>query len=409
MATLSTGGNDANLKDILNSCISQWNSGSDLACDKTLADSQKKIDDPQFSANFDDVLNALKGAMADSNAKIYWTGYSHFWDVSTDACDKVTWAFTYNIGNRQYLTQARRTTMNNLVDAVNQKIQDAIQRFGDQAIFVPWGPDVDYIGGHYCEPGVDEGNAIDREQTAFYEWGTTKEIEDDDDNDELRKRQEPGQLQDGQDLKDTWEGAIAGWVTEAIANGSKPEDFGLNQDDVVQAKSGLLLPDKYGRVFHPTRFAHMMIAENILRSMDLTKAKSMGKNAATTTLVGCPSPTGPASHVGDRASCNSDHPSDDVHFKVDDAYKVMKDYCLKHQGETVQSGPDGILERYQNGDDQSSSLILMASVDTELACENFPNRGRLKFFDCYGRFSNAMNDCKLCSAPPTPPLPPNFF
>ena len=171
MATLSIGGNDANLKEILHACIYQWNKDPQLDCDKTLSESQKTIDDPQFSKNLDDVLNALKGVMADANAKIYWTGYSHFWDTSTNECDKVTWAFKYNIGNRQYLTQDRRTTMNKLADAVNQKIQDAIGRFGDQAIFVPWGPDVDYIGGHYCEPGVDEWNAINREQTAFLRVG----------------------------------------------------------------------------------------------------------------------------------------------------------------------------------------------------------------------------------------------
>ena len=404
MATLSVGGNDANLKEILHACIYQWNKDPTLDCDKTLDESQKTIDSPQFSKNLDDVLNALKGAMASSDAKIYWTGYSHFWDASTNACDSVTWAFKYNIIHRQYLTQARRTVMNNLVDAVNQKIQDAIQRFGEQAIFVPWGPDVDCIGGHYCEPDVDESNAIDREQTAFYEWGTTKDDDlGDDKHDELRKRQEPGKLQAGQDLKNTWEGAISGWVTEAIQDGAKPEDFGLNQDDVVQAQSGLLLPDKYGRVFHPTRFAHMMIAENVLRTMDLTKAKSKGKKAATTTIVGCPSPTGPASHVGEGSSCNVDSPSDEVKFKIDDAYKVINDYCIKHQGDTVRSGPDGILEKYQNGDDQGSSLILMASLDTEPVCENYPNLGRLNFFDCFGRFSNAMNDCKYI------PLPSFFF
>lgn len=413
MATLSIGGNDANLKDILHACIYQWNKDPQLDCDKTLADSQNTINDPKFSQNLDDVLNALRGAMADSNAKIYWTGYSHFWDTSTDECDKVTWAFKYNIGNRQYLTKDRRITMNKLVDAVNQKIQDAIGRFGDQGVFVPWGPDVDYIVGHYCEPGVDESNAIDREQTAFYEWGTTKDDEGGSEHDELRKRQAPGILQDGQDLKDTWEGAIASWVTDAIKDGAKPEDFDLTQDDVVDAQSGILLPDKYGRIFHPTRFAHMMIAENVLRTMDLIKAKSIGKKAATTTLIGCPIPTGPASHPGEHNSCFVDHPSDEVKFKVDDANKVIKDYCLKHQGNTVMSGPDGILERFQNGDDTGSSLILMASLNTEPPCQNYPNKGKLNFFECSDNFGSAMNDCglPLLSHRQNPPpfFLPSFF
>lgn len=396
MATLSIGGNDANLKDILHACIYQWNKDPVLDCDKTLAESKKTIDDPKFSQNLDGVLNALKGAMADSNAKIYWTAYSHFWDTSTDGCDKVTWAFKYNIGNRQYLTKDRRITMNKLVDAVNQKIQDAIGRFGNQAVFVPWGPDVDYIKGHYCEPGVDESNAVDREETAFYEWGTSKDDKGGSGHDELRKRQAPGILQDGQNLKDTWEGAITNWVVDAIQDGAKPEDFGLTQDDVVHAQSGVLLPDKYGRIFHPTRFAHMMIAENILRMMDLTKANSMGKRAATTTLLACPIPTGPASHPGQHKSCFADNPSNDaVKFKFDDANKVIKDFCLKHQGSIVKSGPYSIIKRYQNGDDTGSSLILMASLDTDPACGNYPFMDTLNFFGCSENFGSLINNCEL--------------
>ena len=91
MATLTMGGNDANPKDILHACNNQWNKAPQLDCDKKLADSQKTIDDPKFFKNLDDVLNSLKGAMAKSDAKIYWTGYSHFWATSTNECDKVTW------------------------------------------------------------------------------------------------------------------------------------------------------------------------------------------------------------------------------------------------------------------------------------------------------------------------------
>ena len=64
--------------------------------------------------------------------------------------------------------------MHKLVDAVNQKIRAAIGRFGDQAVFISRNPDVDYVGGHYCEPSVDEWNTIDREHLAFYEWEQQK-------------------------------------------------------------------------------------------------------------------------------------------------------------------------------------------------------------------------------------------
>ena len=140
-------------------------------CDKTLAASQAAIDAPSSAtaSNFDDLLHALKPTSADAESKIYWTGDAQFWEDSTNDCESVIWAFEYNIGNRQYLIQAWRTTMNGLVDAVNQKFQDAIGRFGSQTVYIPWAAGVVIITGRYCEPGIDEWNALNREQTAFYE------------------------------------------------------------------------------------------------------------------------------------------------------------------------------------------------------------------------------------------------
>ena len=396
MATITVGGNDAKLSDILAACIFNWNKDIRLDCDKTLSDSQATIDAPEFAQNFDALLNALKGKMARGDSKIFWTGYSHFWDTSTNECDSTTWMFLFDIGNRQYLTQDRRIKMNALVDSVNQKIQDAIGRFGDQAVYVPWGADVDYIHGHFCEPGVDHSgtNKIKKKQTAFYEWGTTIDDKDDpSDNDELRRRQAPGVLQDGQNLNDTWEGQVAAAVLEGIAAGATPADYGLDDGDVIQAQSGLLLPDKYGRIFHPQRYAHLMIAENILRTMDNIAAKAMGQKAATTTLIGCPAPTGPASHGGEHNSCYSESPDNQVKFSLDTANVAIDTYCKKHKSETVGVG-DGILDKVPNGNDPTTSLVLRASLDTEPPCQNYPNLGKWNFYDCQSNMASAINDCK---------------
>ncbi|KAL8664084.1 MAG: hypothetical protein Q9202_003376 [Teloschistes flavicans] len=395
LATLTIGGNDAGLKDILHACIYQWNKDLLLDCDKTLSDAQSTIDAPAFASNYDKLLQALAKKMNGPDAKIYFTGYSHFWDTSTNECDKVTWAIRYNIGNRQYLTQARRAKMNDLVDAVNQKIQDAIQRFGNQALYVPWGAGVDFIQGHYCEPGVDEFNANNREQTAFYEWGTTLDDETDpDDKDELKKRQAPGVLQAGQNLNDTWEGFISARVLEAIQQGATPDDFGLADADVVHAQAGLLLPDKYGRIFHPQQFGHLMIAEAIIRTMDDVAAKKMNQKAATTTLIGCPAPTGVASHSGEHNSCQSDGGDPNgATFTLSDANAAVRTFCLKHKGETVKVGDGDILDQMPNGGDASSAIIVRASVDTEPPCQNFKDIGQMNFFDCSDNLQRAMNDC----------------
>ena len=399
MATLSIGGNDAKLEDILAACIFNWDKDIRLDCDKTLDDSQKTIDDDKFAHNLDTALSAVKGAMANADAKIYWTGYAHFWDDSTNDCDKVTWSFLYNLGNRQYLTQARRTKMNQLVDSVNKKIDEAVGRAGGQAIFVPWNAAVDYIEGHFCQPGVDEGKAKNRQETAFYEWGTTKEDDfDKNHGGELRKRQtDVGQVPPGKDIKDTWEGSIAQAVADLIKSGAKPEDIGISPDDAVHAQSGLLLPDKYGRIFHPTMFAHAVIAESIIRLMDDVKAKFICQKGATSTYIGCPIPTGPASHDGEQTSCNGAGTNgENARFKVSDAETAIKTFCLKHQHDNAQSGPQGLLEKYDNGG--GSSLVLQASRDTEAACAKFPDLGALDYWSCTDNFHHAINDCK-CSLP----------
>ena len=75
-----------------------------------------------------------------------------------------------------------RQAMNDMVDLVNTKIKSVIDAAGPQVVYVDWEANTQAITGRYCEPGVDETWAIiaggasqDREETAFYEWGTTKD------------------------------------------------------------------------------------------------------------------------------------------------------------------------------------------------------------------------------------------
>ena len=45
--------------------------------------------------------------------------------------------------------------MNALVDLVNYKIKSVCEQHSD-CIFVDSNPNIDLLGGHFCEPGVDE-------------------------------------------------------------------------------------------------------------------------------------------------------------------------------------------------------------------------------------------------------------
>lgn len=50
--------------------------------------------------------------------------------------------------------------MNELVDAVNKKIADAVQKAGDQVVFVDYSWTIRTSGGQFCEKGVDEPNPV---------------------------------------------------------------------------------------------------------------------------------------------------------------------------------------------------------------------------------------------------------
>ena len=428
MATLSIGGNDVGLKDLLNACVYQWWVGTKSGgyCEETLQNTQKTIDGPELSKSFDDILREL-GKKMKKDAKIYWTSYSNFFCDDTRDCDKVTWSFKHNIGRRQYLTKERRETMNKLTQDLHGKIKDAIKRFGDQAVWVPWDDGVTAMHGRYCEAGVDENDAKakDREQLVFFEWGTT--VDDDPTlppSDELRKRELPANPGDDE----TFEGEIGDLIQEAVKNGVDPVEFGLEKGSVPtegdqeggtgQQKESLtswLLPDKYGRIFHPQKYGHLLIAEAVLRAMDTTKAQKLGQKAAVTTIVGVPMQTGAASHLGERNGCTADKKDKQSReFTVDEAKSRAEEFCLKAIETDVDVGNDGLLDQYPNGDDDgktkfaTSSIVYQVTLSTDPKCDKYPNKGKMNYYYCLDTFQDAVNGCKY-SLSLRRRAPPSFF
>ena len=108
LVTLSAGGNDANLATILNYCIYQWATWWWPTCDGQLSSANETINDAKYTTGLTNLINAITPKLQGSNARVYWVGYPRFFDTTTNECDSVTWAFTRNYLNRQYLTQDRR-------------------------------------------------------------------------------------------------------------------------------------------------------------------------------------------------------------------------------------------------------------------------------------------------------------
>lgn len=78
----------------------------------------------------------------------------------------------------------------------------------------------------------------------------------------------------------------------------------LPDNGIYLNTTGSFLPDKYGRVFHPTKYGHSIITKNIVNAITEEQAKLMNQPASTTTL-GCPvSPATPTATVSPSKYCN---------------------------------------------------------------------------------------------------------
>ena len=118
--------------------------------------------------------------------------------------------------------------MNKLVDAMNNKVQAAVQRGGDQVVFIDYDPYVESTVGRYCVPGVDEdkGNGANRAFSFFYEMKTNDTpfmppLEDPYLHDELRRRDTTIPSDE------TTDGEIGSWIEQTLQQYS---DVQLNDD-----------------------------------------------------------------------------------------------------------------------------------------------------------------------------------
>ncbi|KAL6864240.1 SGNH hydrolase-type esterase domain-containing protein [Trichoderma novae-zelandiae] len=305
---LSAGGNDAELVTILNQCIFQWAvldktqvaiaklSALDKnfawardydwdslgrGCEGQMDRSLTMINSGLFSARLDSLLNSAKKKLA-PDGMIYYTGYAKFFaEDMSPACDKVTWTtWIYKAVNvfqkEQYLTTAHRKRMNALVDAMNAKLADAVKRAGPQVTFVNYDQYVGKWGGRYCEAGVNESTSESNTRTGLmlYElnsWdplGSTpwKRSNDDPLNGTFNGEQEilaQITLLLDPHAEFTHTEANDGFKLAAQANRTRP----IQAVELPDIQVPNLLPDGYGRVFHPQVLLHHVIANLVIYHM----------------------------------------------------------------------------------------------------------------------------------------------
>ncbi|KAF5619593.1 lipolytic G-D-S-L family [Fusarium tjaetaba] len=290
---LSAGGNDAELVNILNQCVYQWFALNDQhstvgkvaemkgepwakgwdwdaasrGCLGQLQYSKNIINDDEFSKRIDSMIEATKKKLS-SDGMIYYTGYAKFW--STDygsACDKVSWSTWIFPAAR--LEELRRREMNRLVDLINDKIEAAVKRAGDKVTFINYDEYVGHFKGRYCEDGVDESvvDSNTRPELMFYELDTF---------DPWGNR--PWKRSTVEHTNGSFSGDMntMARAAEFVApDVTFRQEHKIVDDSEIQglqaaAKEGAtedvpnLLPDGYGRVFHPQILLHELIANLVL-------------------------------------------------------------------------------------------------------------------------------------------------
>ncbi|KAI9877135.1 MAG: hypothetical protein M1830_004710 [Pleopsidium flavum] len=357
MVTVSAGGNDVGLADILNHCIYQWK-GQANRCEGALEASEKLIDSSNFAGNLNKMLAGIKGTLADKDSLIFYPGYAKFFGIR----------------------------MNGLVDKVNQKIKDAVSRAGKQVNYVDWDTHVSEHNGRFCEVNVNENEraAGNREGLVFYEWHTTADDYTDNGKDDLIY------VKDGDTSKDgTFEGKIKNLMLQTVKENPGAKLNYHTQGD-VNVQSGLLLPDGWGRIFHPRPLGHQIIAEKILSAMDLAKAQKNGQNSLTTKTVGCKkyaaatASTGAASGTSIPSPTVSCGPADQSNRAMDPGAlkKLTGDFC-------------GIVDftkgtkKTTDKDTQGTSINLEFKPGSNCAA---PNKG-----SCVSSFNSMIGTCQYNS------------
>ncbi|KAH7304114.1 SGNH hydrolase-type esterase domain-containing protein [Rhexocercosporidium sp. MPI-PUGE-AT-0058] len=286
LITVSSGGNDVGLVDILNKCIYQLFSVGDEACDDQLKFSAGLINDT-LPGNLDKLTAALKGK-ANSGGNVYITGYAKFFADTAKDCDSVTWAFWFQLGARVFLTQARRSAMNDLVVSVNQAISDAVKRAGPGFVFVDYDQYFSLTEGRFCEDGVKEPQG-DRDGLLFFEWDTSG-------NTNLKREAKQGgaEIEAGTILRpeiarrqanssntQPFDAEIAALIDQArMANSSLQQSLPDGSGPDTTCRGRCLLSDDIKRVFHPQIAGHAIIARAVIWHIALSRSGVAGEGSA---------------------------------------------------------------------------------------------------------------------------------
>ena len=157
LVTISAGGNDALLSDLLRACI--YAPTGEAHCVDAMRKTQDIIDN-KLEKGVNEMLQALAPKVKKDGVVIY-TLYAQFFNDKTDDCDHTTWDFWSEVfkgGQKLPLKKELRTVLNDLVVDANQKITNAIAGQSGSTrpsnlhiAIVDWDDSAGKRGGRFCE------------------------------------------------------------------------------------------------------------------------------------------------------------------------------------------------------------------------------------------------------------------
>ncbi|KAL8685964.1 MAG: hypothetical protein Q9218_007437 [Villophora microphyllina] len=175
--TLTMGGNDIGFKELVTVCIYSLRIFTFKDCDRVLADSQARVEDPKFEDEATNVIIATlrKGvARSGPNFKVYVTGYAQFFNERALQCNDVSFKPRLSPFAKQFLTVDKRQTLNKIARDLNSVLRTAVIRASigapGRVIFIDY--DRQFEGHRFCdrhEPNPDDPD------TWFYTLGSSSD------------------------------------------------------------------------------------------------------------------------------------------------------------------------------------------------------------------------------------------
>ncbi|XHF96443.1 hypothetical protein AWENTII_000081 [Aspergillus wentii] len=271
LAVLTAGGNDLCLTSIIMKCILQ-SVTSESNCNKAITTAQDAIDN-LLQSNVQDLLTSLDKKM-NKDGIIVLASYAQYFDTSNDECtNQQDWVFPGQAGSTSLLlTKDRRSKFNTLVENTNKKLQAAVTAAAKNSkakiVFADWDPWGESAKGRFCEQGAspdpfDKSN----DRVLFFKLPTYKVL-----NPGLVMRDEFGfsGLETTSNVTSAMEEKDTADYLSALALDTREAD--VKQPACGKGLLSGALPDKIGKIFHPSKLGHEAMASFV--SFAVTQARS---------------------------------------------------------------------------------------------------------------------------------------